>query len=98
MKICFHQFSDDIDIVVAGTSFWFDQVNQLDDVFMLEEFEKFDLSKDTFGIDEVFECILDLRLAGRTATFLIAILVLRTVSYPEQTTPYAPWPICLMHS
>lgn len=60
MQICFHEFGDDVDVVVSGARVGLDEVDQRDDVLVLEEPQELDLSKDTLGIDEIFECVLDL--------------------------------------
>ena len=60
MKVSLHQFSYDIDIIVSCPSVWFNDVHELDDIFMLKELEQLDLSENPLGIHEVFEGVLDL--------------------------------------
>ena len=38
VQIRFHKFSDDINIVVAGFVFRFEQVNHIDNILVFEEF------------------------------------------------------------
>jgi hypothetical protein len=61
MQVSLHEFCHDVNIVVSGAGVRLDQVHQLDDVFVLEVFEKFYFSQDTFGIHKVLKCVLDLR-------------------------------------
>ena len=38
MHVCFHQVSNDVDVLVAGGSWWFLNINQPNNVLMVEEF------------------------------------------------------------
>lgn len=59
MHICFHQLSNDVDVLEACPGWWFRNVEDLDDVLMVEELQQLNLSNDTFRIDKVLERLGD---------------------------------------
>jgi hypothetical protein len=57
VHISFHQVGNDVDILVSCLGWWFRNVNQGNNVFMIEELQQFDFSNDSLGIDQVLECL-----------------------------------------
>lgn len=55
VHISFHQVRNDVDILVAGHGGWLLNVDESNDILVVEEFEQFDLTDNTFGVDQVFE-------------------------------------------
>lgn len=51
MHIRLHQIRNDIDIFIAGLARRFGNIDELNNVFMLEKFQKFDLTNDSLRID-----------------------------------------------
>ena len=60
VHVSLHQISDDIDVFVASLGGWPGYFEKVDDVLVVEEFQKLDLSDDTLGVDQVFESLGDL--------------------------------------
>lgn len=50
-----HQLSDDVDVFVTGGGRWLSNVDDLDDVLMVKEFEQLDLAHDSLGINQILE-------------------------------------------
>ena len=38
MHVCFHQVSNNVDVLIAGGSWWFLNINKSNNVFVVEEF------------------------------------------------------------
>lgn len=59
MHVCLHQLSNDVDVLKARPGGWFRNVEDLDDVFMVEELKQLNLSDDTLRVDQVLESLGD---------------------------------------
>ena len=59
VHIGFHQVSDDVNVFEACHCRWLGNVNQGNDVLMVEEFQQFDFTHNTFGVNQVLECFGD---------------------------------------
>ena len=56
VHISFHQLSYYVNIFKASWCWWFQNINKVNNVFLVEKFQKFDFSNNTFGIDKIFKC------------------------------------------
>lgn len=59
MHVSLHQVSDNVNVFVASWGRWFRNINQADNVFVIEEFQKLDFSHDSLGINQIFESFRD---------------------------------------
>ena len=69
VHVSLHQVGDNIDILVTGLCRGLCHINECNDVLMVKEFQKFDLTHDTLGINQIFERLgnfldCDLNLGG----------------------------------
>jgi hypothetical protein len=55
VHICLHKISYDIYVFISSFGGWFLNINKSNYVFVIEEFQKFDLSHNSFRINQVFE-------------------------------------------
>ena len=83
MHVSFHQISDDVDVFIACLSWWPCNLKEIDNIFVVEELQKFDLSYDTFGINQVFKCLWNL-LDG---DFYFAFVIISTADYTVRAVP-----------
>lgn len=60
MHVSLHQIGDDIDVFEASLGGWPGYFEKVNDVLVVEELQKLDLSDDTLGVDQVFESLGDL--------------------------------------
>lgn len=60
MHVCFHQLCHNIDVFIASGGWWFQHIDQVDDILLVEEFEELDFSNDTLGVNKVFKSLWDL--------------------------------------
>ena len=81
VHVSLHQLSDNVDILVARYRGWFAHFKYFDDVLVVEEFEKADLSYDTFCIDQVLEGLGHLL----DSNFLVGVMVVCTTHYTVRT-------------
>ena len=57
MHICFHKFGHNVDVFIASGCRRFQHIDQVDDVLLIEELQKFDFTNNTFGINEILESL-----------------------------------------
>jgi hypothetical protein len=55
VHVCFHQISNDIDVLVASLGRRAGHINQRDDVLMVKEFQKLDLTHNSLCIDKILK-------------------------------------------
>ena len=60
VHVSLHQICDDVDVFVASLGGWPGYFEKVNDVLVVEELQKLDLSDDTLGVDQVLECLGDL--------------------------------------
>jgi len=51
MHVSLHQLRDNVDVFVSGRSGWFEHVDHVDDVLLVEELQEFDFTNDTLSIN-----------------------------------------------
>ena len=59
MHISLHELGDDVDVFEPCLRGGFRDVQNLDDVFVIEELQELDFPDDTLRIDQVFKGLLD---------------------------------------
>ena len=105
VHICFHEIGNNVDVFIASLWWWFLYVNKTNNVFMIEKLywilkiEWWKIFKYLLSnLISLTILLASIRSSKALGTFLIATLALMEWSRAEHTTPYAPWPICLMYS
>lgn len=51
MHISLHEISDNVDVIIACWSWWLLHIHKPNDVFVIKEFQQFDLSNNSLGIN-----------------------------------------------
>ena len=74
MHISFHEFCDDVNILVSGRCRWPGNIKNLNDIFVFKEFQKANFSDYTLCIDEIFESLGDFL----DSNFLVRLMIVST--------------------
>ena len=59
MKVCLHELSNDVDVVISALFIWPLDVKEFNDILVFEELEDFDLSEDTLCIDGILKSLMN---------------------------------------
>ena len=83
MHVSFHQLSDDVDVLVPCPGRWLLNINKTDDVLVVEKLQKFDLTHNSLGVDQIFECFRYFF----NGYFNLCFMVIRAANYTVGTMP-----------
>lgn len=80
MHISFHQFCNNVNVFEASRCRRFENINYVDNVLLVEKFEKFDFSNNALSVDQIFKSLTDFFYGNFFTSYMIVSTTDNSVS------------------